>query len=144
MHKTFYYTMPKTVVDVQKLSRSFGKHSVFEDCSLSIDEGSVFGLVGMNGSGKTTLIRLLLGLLRPDQGKISVLGFDPWQHKAEYFKRLGVILDHDGFAGNMTVAENLGIFAAAKGIDFSQVESYVNHFWNDTFIKKELEKAGRR
>ena len=60
---------------------------------------------------------MLLGLLKPGRGNISVLGHNPWKHDPAYYKKLGIILDHDGFAGTMTIAENLGIFAEAKGME---------------------------
>ena len=132
-----------TVIEVRNLFKSFGKHMIFDGASVSIEAGRVFGLVGLNGSGKTTLIRLLLGLLRPDRGSILVLGFDPWQHKAGYFRQLGVILDSDGFAGNMTVAQNLKIFSEAKRMTWRQVEEYVDEFWHDTFIAGEI-RGGRK
>jgi ABC-2 type transport system ATP-binding protein len=135
--------MPDKIIEVKNLSKSFGKHTIFDGASVSIEAGSVFGLVGLNGSGKTTLIRLLLGLLRPGKGSICVLGFDPWQHKADYFRRLGVILDNDGFAGNMTVAQNLKIFSEAKRMTWGRVEEYVDEFWHDTFIAKEI-RGGRK
>jgi ABC-2 type transport system ATP-binding protein len=143
MHIAFLKIMSNTVIEVKNLFKSFGKHIIFDGASVSIEAGRVFGLVGLNGSGKTTLIRLLLGLLRPDQGSILVLGFDPWQHKAEYFRQLGVILDSDGFAGNMTVAQNLKIFAEAKRMTWRQVEEYVDEFWHDTFIAGEI-RGGRK
>jgi ABC-type multidrug transport system ATPase subunit len=136
--------MRKTVIDARDLSKSFGKNAIFERCGISLEEGSVFGLVGLNGAGKTTLIRLLLGLLKPDAGNVSVLGFDPWQHNPEYYRRLGVMLEHDGFAGNLTVAENLKIYASAKGIGFSQVKEYVERFWKDTFIARELAEGKKK
>jgi ABC-type multidrug transport system ATPase subunit len=136
--------MPQTVINVENISKSFDKNVIFENCSLSIEAGTVFGLVGLNGSGKTTFIRLLLGLLKPERGGISVLGHDPWKHDPHYFKKLGVILDHDGFAGNMTIAENLRIFAEAKGLDTQQVRAYVEERWKNTFLYDEFFGAKKK
>jgi ABC-2 type transport system ATP-binding protein len=129
--------MPETAINVESISKSFDKNVIFENCSLSIRAKTVFGLVGLNGSGKTTFIRMLLGLLKPGQGAISVLGHDPWKHEKAYFKKLGVILDHDGFSGAMTVAENLGTFAEAKGLSSPQVRAYIEEQWKDTFLYDE-------
>jgi ABC-2 type transport system ATP-binding protein len=134
----FYTCMTDKTVTVANLYKSFGEHTVFEDTSLNIEAGSVFGLVGLNGTGKTTFIRLLLGLLCPCRGNVRVLGFDPWLHNPEYYRRLGVILEHDGFAGNLTVERNLRVFAEARGVPWSQVETYVEGTWADTFLQKEL------
>jgi ABC-type multidrug transport system ATPase subunit len=136
--------MPFPVISVENISRSFDKNVIFEKCSVSIDKGSVFGLVGLNGSGKTTFIRMLLGLLRPAKGGISVLGHDPWKHETEYFKQLGVILDHDGFTGNLNVAENLSLFADAKGMGPRQVGAYVEEYWQSTFLYEEYFAAKKK
>jgi ABC-type multidrug transport system ATPase subunit len=135
--------MADSVITVEKISKKFDKNVIFEDCSASIDAGTVFGIVGLNGSGKTTFIRMLLGLLQPGSGRISVMGYDPWLHDPVYFKNLGVILDHDGFAGNMTIAENLSIFADAKGLGRAQMIAYVEEYWNDTFLCAEV-KSGKK
>jgi len=129
--------MSETAIVVENIAKSFDKNVIFENCSVSIGRGTVFGLVGLNGSGKTTFIRMLLGLLKPSSGTISVLGFDPWHHDPAYFRRLGVILDHDGFAGNMTIAENLGVYAGAKGLTGQKVNDYVDQYWKDTFLYEE-------
>jgi ABC-2 type transport system ATP-binding protein len=130
--------MPDPVITVENISKSFDKNVIFESCSVSVVQGSVFGLVGLNGSGKTTFIRLLLGLLMPGRGRISVLGHDPWKHDPAYFKKIGVILDHDGFSGNLTVAENMLFFAEAKGMGKSQVAAYIEETWKDTFLHAEF------
>ena len=59
------------------LGKRYRRHWALRDCSLSIPEGCVAGLVGPNGAGKTTLLSLAVGLLRPTEGTISVLGADP-------------------------------------------------------------------
>jgi ABC-type multidrug transport system ATPase subunit len=130
--------MPPAIIRVENLVKQFGKHVVIDNCSLHIHQGSVFGLVGLNGAGKTTLIRLLLGLLKPEAGAVSVLGHVPWEHDETLYQRCGVVLENDGFSGNLDVKDNLKIFAAAKELAWKNVEAYVREFWAGTFIHGEM------
>ena len=70
-------SQPEPVVEVQRLSRSFGSKQALVDIDLTVSPGTVLGLVGENGAGKTTLIKHLLGLLRAQQGQVRVFGCDP-------------------------------------------------------------------
>jgi ABC-2 type transport system ATP-binding protein len=124
------------VISVLGLSKSFGRYSILEDISLEINEGEVYGLVGLNGAGKTTLIRLLLGVLKPLRGTISVLGGDPWAHDASLHRRTGVVLENDGFWGNLTFEQNMKIFAAAKGIAWKDGARYIEEHWSLTNLYK--------
>lgn len=128
-------------IEIENLSKRFSEKEVLNDLSLTIDKGAVFGLVGLNGAGKTTLIRLLLGLLEPDRGKCSVLGLDPSRQQKRYYQRIGVVLEHNGFFGNLTLAENMTFFAHARGVTRSQLEEYVSSFWSHTTIGTEKRKV---
>lgn len=130
--------MSEASISVEHLSKSFGNKIVFDDCSFKIMQGSIFGLVGLNGMGKTTLIRLLLGLLHADKGTVSVIGYEPWHHDDHFYKQVGVVLEHDGFSGNLSVKDNLKIFAAAKGLSWAEIMLYVKEFWATTFIYSEV------
>jgi ABC-2 type transport system ATP-binding protein len=136
--------MTKNIVIVERCVKRFGAVAVIEECSFSIDQGSVFGLVGRNGAGKTTLIRLLLGLLKPDAGALSVMGFKPWNHDEAFYRRVGVALEHDGFSGNLNVKDNLALFAVAKGVAWSEVEAYIKEFWNGTFLHDYVQGGGKK
>jgi ABC-type multidrug transport system ATPase subunit len=125
-----------SVINAQGVSKSFGKYSILEDLCLTINEGEVYGLVGLNGAGKTTLIRVLLGVLRPDRGALSVLGSDPWGHDAGLYRRMGVVLEHDGFWGNLSFEQNMKIFAAAKGIAWNAAAAYIEESWSGTGLYK--------
>ena len=67
---------PEIVIDVHGLTKSFGGRKVVRDLSMQVKRGTIFGFLGPNGSGKTTTIRMLCGLLTPDQGSGTCLGYD--------------------------------------------------------------------
>jgi ABC-2 type transport system ATP-binding protein len=130
-----------TVIILNGLKKSFGNHAILNDVSLQIDISTAYGLVGLNGAGKTTLLRLMLGILKPDSGAITVNGFNPWNHHVDFYTRLGVVLDHDGFWGNLTIKENLKIFSAAKKLRWQETEKYITQFWSDTVIASSDKKV---
>jgi len=132
--------MPDPVITLAHVRKSFGRTTVFGDVSLELCAGSVFGLVGLNGAGKTTLIRILLGLLKPDNGTCRVLGHEPWRHQTDLYRMLGVVLEHNGFWGNLSVAQNMRFFAKAKGIGRPDLEAYLREQWATTAI---IEKKGK-
>ncbi|MFD1585441.1 metal ABC transporter ATP-binding protein [Halorientalis brevis] len=80
------------VVRFDGVSFGFGERPVLEDVSLTIDSGAFLGLVGPNGSGKTTLVELLLGLRRPDEGRVTLFG-EP-AHAFDDGERLGYVAQH--------------------------------------------------
>lgn len=121
--------------------KSFGKHSVIEDISLSVGAGTVFGLVGLNGAGKTTLLRLLLELLSPDKGSTDVLAGTMFRKREQMYQHCGVVLDHDGFWGNMTIMENLKFYADAKGVRPETLNGYLEEDWAETGLLKENKKV---
>jgi ABC-2 type transport system ATP-binding protein len=124
-------------IKAEGLFKSFGNKKVLQDLSLYIDPGTIFGLVGLNGAGKTTLIRILLGLLNPDKGNCSVLGMNPSDHDRDYYRRVGVVLEHNGFFGNLSVLDNLSFFAEARGISCEKMKEYFSQYWKNTDIGKD-------
>jgi ABC-2 type transport system ATP-binding protein len=78
--------------------------------TLSVPRGTVFGFLGPNGSGKTTTIRLLLGLLDPDDGQAQVLGYDTREQADEVRARSGALLEHHGLYERLSAAENLDYY----------------------------------
>ena len=133
--------MIKPTIAISDLHKSFGPNRILSGLTLTIDKGTVYGLVGLNGAGKTTLLRLLLGLLKPDTGEIEIAGFYPWSHNETFYSDCGVVLEHDGFWGNLTIEENLKIFTSAKKLDWKEVRSYIDDFWSDTVITTSNKKV---
>ncbi|MDP3185232.1 MAG: ATP-binding cassette domain-containing protein, partial [Anaerolineales bacterium] len=75
--------MPDTVIHAQNLTRRFGDFVAVDHVSFEVNQGEIVGYLGPNGSGKTTTIRMLLGLLKPSEGKASVLGYDAFRQSEE-------------------------------------------------------------
>ena len=68
-----------SAIEIENLTKCYGKTRALEDVDLTVEDGEVFGFIGPNGAGKTTTLRILLGLLRKNSGRVSVLGADPWR-----------------------------------------------------------------
>jgi Cu-processing system ATP-binding protein len=98
------------------VSKHYGKLAAVEDVSLTLHPGEATALVGHNGAGKTTLIKLLLGLIRPGRGSVSVLGVDPaGRQGAEARRALGFLPENVAFHGAMTGIELMKFYARLKG-----------------------------
>src|SRR3954447_8804810 len=77
-----------TAISVSKLRKAFGRTVALDGLDLEVTTGEVHGFLGPNGAGKSTTIRVLLGLLRPDDGQVRLLDGDPWRDAASLHRRL--------------------------------------------------------
>ncbi|MGB4646566.1 MAG: ABC transporter ATP-binding protein [Arcanobacterium sp.] len=98
-------TANSPAITVRELSKSFGANKALANVSFSVPKNSVYGLLGPNGAGKTTLIKILLGLSRPDNGQISILGGTPTNPATR--TKIGYVPDVPEFDGWMTAAQYL-------------------------------------
>ena len=90
------------MIQVRGLAKSFGDFTALKDLDMTVETGSVYGLIGVNGSGKTTLIRQLTGVLRPDAGSITIDGV-PVYDNIDVKKRVGYVPDELFFMGNYSL-----------------------------------------
>jgi ABC-2 type transport system ATP-binding protein len=98
-------------IDVQGLTKRFGKRTVVEGFAIQVPKGQVWGFLGPNGSGKTTTIRMLCGLLRPDSGTGTCLGLDILSQSAEIKRQTGYMTQKFSFYEDLTIRENLEFVA---------------------------------
>jgi ABC-2 type transport system ATP-binding protein len=96
-----------TLVEVSGLTRQFGSTTALKDVSFRAEAGFVHGLVGVNGAGKTTLLRHLLGLLRPQSGKVRVFGLDPVSDPVAVLQRVGYLSEQRELPDWMRLSELL-------------------------------------
>lgn len=106
-------TTADAVIEVRGLATRFGAHVVHRDLDLTVHRAEIFAIVGGSGSGKSTLLRELILLQRPDAGSIRVLGnvieADTRRDNHELLMRIGVMFQHGGLFGSLSVAENIGL-----------------------------------
>ena len=99
-------------ITFQSVNKSFGNVDAINDLNITIDEGDIYALLGHNGAGKTTTLRLLLGLLQTDVGKISVFGHDPIKQGNAIRKMCGVLSEDVGLYEPLSVYDNLIYYAS--------------------------------
>ncbi len=104
-------------IDVHDLNKSFGAHHVVHDVALQVEEGHICGCLGPNGSGKTTTLRLLCGLLTPDAGAGTCLGFDILRQTDQIKRHTGYMTQRFSLYEDLTVEENLDFIARMYGLD---------------------------
>jgi ABC-2 type transport system ATP-binding protein len=104
-------------IDVSGLSKSFNGHEVVYDLSMQVKRGSIYGFLGPNGSGKTTTIRMLCGLLTPDSGDGTCLGFDIRRDADKIKRRVGYMTQRFSLYQDLSVRENLEFVARLYGVN---------------------------
>lgn len=122
--------MSEAVIRVENFTRRFGDFVAVDNVSFEVRAGEVVGYLGPNGSGKTTTIRMLLGLLEPDEGRATVLGFDSFRQSEEVRARVGYMSQKFAIYDDLTVLENLTFYGGVYGIT------------DKTRIRRTLERVG--
>jgi ABC-2 type transport system ATP-binding protein len=103
------------MIEVNNISKSYGRVQALSDVSFSVDKGEVFGLIGPDGAGKTSLFRILCTLLLPDAGTATVDGFNVVRQMKDIRKRVGYMPGRFSLYQDLTVEENLEFFATLFG-----------------------------
>ncbi|MGH3994187.1 MAG: ABC transporter ATP-binding protein [Pseudonocardiaceae bacterium] len=106
--------MGDTIV-VEELRKHYGELAAVDGVSFSVADGEFFGILGPNGAGKTTTLELIEGLRKPDGGRVSLLGEQPWPRNPKLLPRIGVQLQANSFFEKLTAREQLETFASLYG-----------------------------
>lgn len=104
-------------ISVRDLVTSYGDLIAVDHLTLDVSEGEIFGLLGPNGAGKTTTILMLLGMVEPTSGSISILGMDPRRNPLQVKRKVGYVPDAVGFYDSMTGRQNLRFTARLNAIE---------------------------
>lgn len=107
-------------IDVHNLTKRFGRNTVVNRINLVVPQGKVYGFLGPNGSGKTTTIRMICGLLTPDEGEGTCLGYDLRKESENIRKNVGYMTQKFSFWEDLTIRENLYFVSKIFGIKESR------------------------
>jgi ABC-2 type transport system ATP-binding protein len=107
---------PPVAIEVEGLTKSFAGRKVVRDLSLRVRRGEIYGFLGPNGSGKTTTLRMLCGLLTPDGGRGTCLGYDIRTEAAEIKRHVGYMTQRFSLYQDLSVRENLELVARLYGV----------------------------
>lgn len=115
--------MSTAAIDLAGVRKSYGEKIVVDGLSFAVAPGECFGLLGPNGAGKSTITRMILGLAKPDAGKITVLG-QPVPARARLARaRIGVVPQFDNLDLQFSVRENLRVFGRYFGMSTREIEA---------------------
>lgn len=119
------YTIPKNtkiIVETSDLTKLHGTKPRVAHLHLQVPSKCVYGFLGPNGAGKTTTLKLLLGLAKPNQGKVYLFGDEVTdRNRLALLRRTGSLIESPSFYGHLTGMENLQIVAKLKGVPFSEI-----------------------
>src|ERR1700682_6318715 len=103
------------IIEVEKLTKSYGSKRGIADVTFQVEEGEVFGFLGPNGAGKTTTIRTLMALLRADSGTAKIAGLDCWNDSVQIKRLVGYMPGEPALDPNLTGGQILEYFAHLRG-----------------------------
>jgi ABC-2 type transport system ATP-binding protein len=104
------------IIETRDLTRRFGSLTAVDHLNLTVSRGEIFGLVGPDGAGKTTTLRMLCGLVDPDEGSASVAGHDVAREPQQVKDKIGYMAQRFGLYLDLTVEENMNFYADLFGI----------------------------
>ena len=103
-------------IEIQNLSKSYGKLCALNDITLCVPEGSIYGLIGPNGAGKTTFIKMLVGSLKPTTGDVKILGLNPIKDRWKLRRQIGYMPQSPALYDNLSARNNILFFGSAQNV----------------------------
>ncbi len=117
------------VLTLEKVSKSFGDFTAVQELSIEIQPGQIYGLLGPNGAGKTTTIRMIMGIIMPDEGQVRI--FDQ-PNSMKVLRRVGYLPEERGLYQKMKCGDVLKFFGELKGLRKTDLSSLIPH-WLELF-----------
>lgn len=114
------------MIEVQEISKSFGKVNAVQNVSFFAANGQITGLLGPNGAGKSTTLRMLYTLLKPDSGVARINGFNIIESRIDVQRCIGVLSDAQGIYTRLTARENIRYFGQLHDLQGDELEKMIN------------------
>jgi ABC-type multidrug transport system ATPase subunit len=129
-----------SAITLEKVSKQFGQFTAVDNLSMEVKAGEIYGFLGPNGSGKSTTLRMLLSLIQPTSGKISVFGHDMNHERDKIMGKIGCIIEKPDFYGYLSAKKNIELMARASGIRYT-AKDYDNLFEQVGLSGREQDKV---
>lgn len=114
------------ILSMKNIKKFYGKFCALDGLNLEIEEGALYGFVGPNGAGKTTAIKIMTGILYPDEGRVVIDGTEAGNDNMRLKKKIGYVPDNFGVYNNLTVTEYMSFFASCYGIEGLRAEKRIS------------------
>lgn len=126
------------LIEIEKLSKSFGEQKVLDKIDFKLESGEIVGLIGPSGSGKSTLIKTMLGMEKADEGKALVLDYK--MPKREILSNIGYMAQSDALYEMLTGYENLEFFGKMKGVPSDKLKKEIEYIAEIVDLTNDLKK----
>ena len=134
-----------TILRTTNLTKKFGKFTALDGVNIEVNEGEVYGFIGPNGAGKSTTIRVLLGIIKATEGKVTIFGKDAWADAVEIHKRIAYVPGDVNLWPNLTGGEVIDLFVKLRGgNNKNRREELINKFELDPSKKCRTYSKGNR
>lgn len=131
--------MSELIVSTNQLSKKYKDVFSVKNLNMEVHHGEIYGFLGPNGAGKTTTIRMLLGLIRPSKGKVSIFNKDLQKNRFTILKEVGSLVESPSYYGKLTAAENIEIVRSLLDVDKKSVDDVLKivrlHQVKDRLVK---------
>jgi lantibiotic transport system ATP-binding protein len=104
------------IVQTKGLTKTYKKDQVVQNVNLQIQQGEIYGFLGPNGAGKTTTIRMLLGLIKPTSGSVTIFGKEFAQNRLHILSKIGALVENPSYYGHLKATENLEVYRMLRGV----------------------------
>ncbi len=133
-------TAATVAIETKQLGKSYGKHKCVKNVDLKIPEGSIYGFLGPNGAGKSTTMKMILGLVKPTEGQVTVFGEEMNRgNRLDVLRQTGSLIESPSYYGHLTGRENLEIVRMLKGAGKEEVDEVLKTVRME---KQQHKKAG--
>ena len=126
------------LIDIEKLSKSFGEQKVLDKIDFKLESGEIVGLIGPSGSGKSTLIKTMLGMEKADEGEALI--FDYQMPKREILSNIGYMAQSDALYEMLTGYENIEFFGKMKGVSSNELKKEIEYIAEIVDLTGDLKK----
>ena len=126
------------LIEIEKLSKSFGEQKVLDRIDFKLESGEIVGLIGPSGSGKSTLIKTMLGMEKADEGEALVLDYK--MPKREILSNIGYMAQSDALYEMLTGYENLDFFGKMKGVPSDKLKKEIEYIAEIVDLTNDLKK----